>query len=107
MPVSKSDLEGDSPERKAATPDQRGDHEAHERRLQDADPNKGIREEQAKTLGQPPEASRAPVEGMPASESGDPAIHYLLAEAETARLNGNQERVDALNAQLGDLGYKV
>lgn len=42
----------------------------------------------------------------PASNSGDPAVHQLLAELQTARSNGDDEKVQALTSQLADLGYE-
>ena len=41
-----------------------------------------------------------------ASESGDPAVHQLLGELQTARLNGDTERVSALSGQLAELGFE-
>ena len=41
-----------------------------------------------------------------ASESGDPAVHALLAHLQTARANGDDEQVEALTKQLADLGYQ-
>lgn len=40
-----------------------------------------------------------------AAHSGDPAVHQLLAELQTAQLNGDDARVAELNEQLADLGY--
>ncbi len=36
----------------------------------------------------------------------DPAVHQLLAERHTAVMNGDKKVVDALTAQLAELGYK-
>jgi len=41
-----------------------------------------------------------------ASESGDPAIHVLLAELQTARANGDDNEVKAVTVKLADLGYE-
>lgn len=41
-----------------------------------------------------------------ASESGDPSVHQLLAELQTARLNGDTDAVSSLTAQLAGLGYE-
>lgn len=42
----------------------------------------------------------------PASESGDPAVHQLIAEMDIARRNGDDARVESLTARLADLGFK-
>jgi hypothetical protein len=42
-----------------------------------------------------------------ASESGDPAVHKLLADRQTAVLNGNSDAVKAVDDQLADLGFEV
>lgn len=61
------------------------------------------------------ESTRKPAESTPAaakkplaraSESGDPEVHRIMAEMETARSNGNQEQVKALTDQLNELGYE-
>jgi hypothetical protein len=41
----------------------------------------------------------------PASESGDPAVHKLLADLETARSNGDADAVKAAQAALAELGF--
>ncbi len=41
-----------------------------------------------------------------ASESGDPAVHQLIAELQTARLNGNDDAVKAATEKLAALGYE-
>lgn len=40
-----------------------------------------------------------------ASESGDPAVHQLIAEMATARLNGDADRLAKLTERLAGLGY--
>lgn len=40
-----------------------------------------------------------------ASESGDPAVHKLLGDLETARANADDQAVQALVASLADLGF--
>lgn len=42
----------------------------------------------------------------PASESGDPAVHQLLAEQDIARRNGNDKEVESIAAKLAELGYE-
>ena len=42
----------------------------------------------------------------PASESGDPAVHQILAEMDIARQNGDKKAVDAATAKLSELGYE-
>ena len=37
-----------------------------------------------------------------AAESGDPAVHQLLAERETARLNGDKEGMKAVDKSLAE-----
>ena len=53
------------------------------------------------------EAERAAGPGglAPASESGDPVIHKILAEQDIARQNGDQDRVDECTERLANLGY--
>lgn len=41
----------------------------------------------------------------PASESGDPAVHQLLAEQDIARRNGDEDGVKEASKKLADLGY--
>lgn len=41
-----------------------------------------------------------------ASESGDPAVHQLMAELQTAQMNDDGERAAALAAQLAELGFE-
>jgi hypothetical protein len=56
-----------------------------------------------------PEPRKAP-EPKPAlaraSESGDPAVHQLMAELQTARLNGDDTAVAELSRRLAELGYE-
>ena len=56
----------------------------------------------------PPELKAEPkvaaVKLAPAGESGDPAVHQLLAELETARSNGDDAGVTAAKTALADLG---
>jgi hypothetical protein len=41
----------------------------------------------------------------PAGESGDPAVHKLLADLETARSNGDGDAVKAARDALAALGF--
>jgi hypothetical protein len=41
-----------------------------------------------------------------AAESGDPAVHALLAQRDIADRNGDQDAVKALTGQLADLGVR-
>lgn len=41
-----------------------------------------------------------------AAHSGDPAVHQLMAELQTARLNGDTERESVLLVALAELGYE-
>jgi hypothetical protein len=41
-----------------------------------------------------------------ASESGDPAVHQLLAELQTARSNSDAAAVKAATERLAALGYE-
>jgi hypothetical protein len=41
-----------------------------------------------------------------ASESGDPAVHALLAQLETARSNGDDDQVKAVTKKLAELGFE-
>lgn len=47
-----------------------------------------------------------PVPLARAAEATDPAVHHLLAEIQTARMNEDTGKVAALTAQLADLGYE-
>jgi hypothetical protein len=51
----------------------------------------------AKAVGPPPLAT--------AGASSNPAVHALLAERETARLNEDADRLAAVDDQLAELGY--
>lgn len=41
-----------------------------------------------------------------AAESSDPAVHKLLADRQTAEMNGDVDGVKAVDDQLAELGYK-
>lgn len=41
-----------------------------------------------------------------ASEATDPAVHQLMAELQTAQMNGDATAVASLTKQLADLGYE-
>lgn len=43
----------------------------------------------------------------PAGEASDPQVHQLLAEMETARINGDKDARDAAVKKLTDLGYSA
>lgn len=43
----------------------------------------------------------------PAAESGDPAVHKLLADLDIARRNDNADGVNAAVKALADLGYSA
>jgi hypothetical protein len=53
-------------------------------------------------------AAPAPASGKlaRASESGDPAVHALLAQLETARSNDDDDQVKAVTKELADLGFE-
>jgi hypothetical protein len=58
-------------------------------------------------------ASAAKTEAAPASgklarasESGDPAVHALLAQLETARSNDDDDQVKAVTKKLAELGFE-
>lgn len=40
-----------------------------------------------------------------ASESTDPAVHQVMAEIQSAQLNGDPDRVAELTQQLAGLGF--
>lgn len=42
----------------------------------------------------------------PASESSDPAVHYLIAQRSAHTDNGDQQAAEAVTAQLAELGYR-
>jgi len=72
-----------------------------EKKLQDADPKP------AERAARNPEPVKAASAGTPIGEAGDPAVLQLLAEAETARLNGDEDRKNALHDEIRELGYSV
>lgn len=41
-----------------------------------------------------------------ASESGDPAVHQLLAQRQTAHMNEDTDGLKRINRELADLGYE-
>lgn len=41
-----------------------------------------------------------------ASEATDPAVHHLLAELQSARMNDDADAVATLTSRLADLGYE-
>jgi hypothetical protein len=43
----------------------------------------------------------------PAGESGDPAVHKLLADLETARSNGDADAIKAAQTALAELGFSA
>ena len=56
-----------------------------------------------KTAASEPAAARVLAR---AAHSGDPAVHQLMAEMQSARLNGDAKAVSSLAAQLAELGYE-
>lgn len=54
--------------------------------------------------GEKRSASRPPL--AKASESSDPAVHKLLADIQTAQMNGNDEQADAARTALAELGFE-
>jgi hypothetical protein len=53
-----------------------------------------------------PEAAPASGKLAPASESSDPAVHALLAQLQTAELNGDDDAAKAVTKKLADLGFE-
>jgi hypothetical protein len=51
-------------------------------------------------------AAKAAPKLAPASESSDPAVHQLIAEQQTAHMNGDQARVAEVAAALAELGFE-
>lgn len=41
-----------------------------------------------------------------ASESGDPAVHALLSQLQTARSNGDDDQAKAVTKKLAELGFE-
>jgi hypothetical protein len=41
-----------------------------------------------------------------ASESGDPAVHALLSQLQTARSNDDDDQVKAVTKKLAELGFE-
>jgi hypothetical protein len=55
-----------------------------------------------------PEPKKAPAPKLVlarASESGDPAVHQLMGEIQTAQMNNDDAKVAVLSEQLAELGY--
>lgn len=52
-----------------------------------------------------PASTSAQSSKPPAGEASDPEVHRLMAELETARLNGNDDDAKRLTAEIGKLGY--
>ena len=55
-----------------------------------------------------PEPEREPGPGVrqpSPGESGDPAVHQLLAHRQSAELNNDEAAMAAVDQQLADLGY--
>ncbi len=50
-------------------------------------------------------AKREPVL-RPAGESSDPTVHQLLAERQTAVINGDADAAATVDGKLAKLGYK-
>lgn len=46
------------------------------------------------------------VQLAPAGESGDPSVHQILAELQSARSNGDDEAVKDLTKKLAGLGFE-
>lgn len=61
-------------------------------------------EAKPQTQPKPEPPKRAPL--APAAASGDPAVHKLLADLQSARLNGDDEAATAVAAQLAELGFE-
>lgn len=59
-------------------------------------------EPKAAPMSEPPPAGLAP-----AGESSNPAVHQLLAELETHRVNGDVDEVQDIVAYLAELGYSA
>jgi hypothetical protein len=62
-------------------------------------------EEKKAVVKPPPVAAPAPALGR-ASESGDPAVHQVLAEMDIARRNEDDEQVKTLTERLAKLGFE-
>jgi hypothetical protein len=54
----------------------------------------------------PREQPRATRNLAPASESADAAVHQLLAERQTASMNGDEAGMRAVDEALAKLGYR-
>lgn len=42
----------------------------------------------------------------PASESGDPAVHQLLAQKQAAQMNDDADELKRISKELAELGYE-
>ena len=52
-----------------------------------------------------PKAAPPPLVLGSAAESGDPAVHQVLAERETAISNGDEDAAAVLTRRLAELGF--
>jgi len=62
-------------------------------------------QKQAEQQKAAPQKAPEPALGS-AAESGDPAVHQLLAARDIAERNGDEEAVKALTGQLAALGFR-
>ena len=71
------------------------------------DNQKGATVADAKSEPKPePEPKAASGKLAPAAASGDPEVHALLAEQETAKSNEDDDAVQAVTKKLADLGFE-
>lgn len=54
-----------------------------------------------------PESDTKPTGNLAsAAESSDPDVHRLLAEKQTAQLNGDEDQIKDIDRELAELGYR-
>lgn len=75
-------------------------------------PKEAVVAEAKKTTGKTvaadsPEPVNQTTDTPRAAESGDPAVHQLLAQRQTAEQNGDDEVVKDVDRKLSDLGFSV
>ena len=62
-------------------------------------------EEKSKAEDKPKPTAKAPLGS--AGESGDPAVHQLLAERSIAESNDDKKAVEDIDKALGELGVTI
>lgn len=62
-------------------------------------------QERARTAESGEQPNAAQLSGRNPAESGDPAVHQVLAERQTAQMNGDEAGVQRADQRLKELGF--